>query len=310
MSNQDNTFVKFTAEQAAAYASGRGTSYAPKHYETILEYHEGSRDLLLDVGTGPGKVVFDLMPNFAAGVGCDLSPHMIDQAKKDASARGFAENVKFVVCSGEQCADALTETGHSAADVVTIAMALHWMDAPKLYNAAAKALRPGGTLAAWTCSSIFVHPSTPNAKVIQETLDDLEHNILRPYMSTGNIASGKAYEDMALPWTNPDANPGFEETSFVRKDWDRNGIPSAPPNADGSAGPFLKHIETRMTDLEKGMGSSNAVIRWREAHPDKANTAEDPVKLTLQKLQDVSGGSESLVLSPSSTLLLMRRSEF
>lgn len=304
MTTTEKTFFKFTAEQAAAYASGRGGSYPLPLYEHLLNYHQGARNLILDVGTGPGKVLFDLLPHFASGIGTDSSPGMIAQAQYDAAARGLADKARFLVYSGEESDKAVVPPDR--ADVITVAMAAHWIDMPTFYTAAARALRPGGTLAMWTCSSYYVHPSEANASLIQAALYDLEDGMLAPYRHAGNVLTRNAYDALPLPWTIEGFESAFEKASFERRDWDRGGVPSAAAQADGSPGPFLKHEEEKLVDLEAGLGSASMVVRWREANPDKALTDEDPVVITMKRLRELSGGRDRLVLSPSFSLLLMR----
>jgi hypothetical protein len=50
------------------------------------------------------------------------------------------------------------------------------------------------------------------------------------------------------------------------------------------------------------------VIKYREANPEKAGTEEDPVVMMVRKIKEKMGGRESLILRPSTHLLLMRRS--
>lgn len=307
MATKEKTFTTFTAEQAQQYATGRGWSYPPQLYQAILDYHEGKHDLLLDVGTGPGKVVFDMLPSFSHGIGCDPSNGMIEQAKKDAAKRGFEDKTSFVQCGGESCDEAITETGKRQADIITVAMAAHWMDMDKFYNAAAKALRGGGTLAIWTCSSMYCHPSTPNAAAVQEAMHDLENNILKPYHTPGNMLAKTGYETLVMPWNGSNTWSSFEEASFKRVEWDKGGQPSAPNNADGTAGSFLTHREVTLTELGYGLGTASSVIRYREEHPDKAHTDKDPVVMTMNRIRARLGGKESFVASPSTHLLLMRK---
>lgn len=308
MAPKEKTFVAFTPEQAAQYAAGRAQSYPEPLYQAIFDYHNGPRDTLLDVGTGPGKVVFDLLPHFSRATGCDASPGMIAEAKLGAGKRNLTERVTFVECAGEHCADALAAAGVESADVITAAMAAHWLDLPAFYASAAKALRPGGTLAMWTAVSLYCHPSTPNAAAVQEALDDCEDRMLKPHMTAGNRLSRAAYKALPLPFTLPGLEDAFDEASFVRREWDTKGVPSAPDNEDGSPGPFLKHVETRIEDLERGLATSSSVIRWREAHPEIALTDEDPVKLTGRRIRELVG-RDILVVSPSFVLLMMRRAE-
>lgn len=306
MATKDKTFVSFTAEQAEQYATGRGFSYPPELYQAILDYHEGPHDLLLDVGTGPGKVVFDMAPSFQQAIGCDTSTGMVDQAKKGAIQRGIDDRTTFVEAAGEKCDEVVSE--EKKAHVLTIAMAAHWLDIESFYEAAAKALRPGGTLALWTCSSLYCHPSTPNAAAVQKAMDELENGLLLPYHTPSNLLSRSGYANLALPWNIPRTSNSFDKSSFSRKEWDVGGVPSAPANADGTAGRFLAHRETKLEQLLQAMATSSSVIRYREDYPDKAHTDEDPVVLTMNKIKKLLDGNDRLVVTPSIHLLLMRKS--
>lgn len=311
MTSQDRTFLNFSPAQAAQYAKSRGGSYPAPLYQAIFDYHgDRSHDLVLDVGTGPGKAVWDLLPHFKRAVGCDTSPEMIAQAKRDAieklGAAAAKERTSFSVAGGEECASALPPG--ERADVVTVAMTAHWLDLAKFYASVAKALKPDGTLAIWTCSSMYCHPSEPNHERIQEILSELEDGMLAPYVTPGNMLSRNAYEGLALPWDLEVVGKAYDRSSFVRKDWDRHGVPSAPALPDGKPGSFLMDEETTVEELGKALGSASMVVRWREANPDKANGEEDAINVTMRRLREALCGRQSFVTSPSCTLLLIRRS--
>jgi len=188
--------------------------------------------------------------------------------------------------------------------------AAHWLDLPAFYASAAKILKPGGTLAIWTCSSQYVHPSTPKAREIQDALSDLEDGMLAPFQTPGNALSRNAYRNLALPWDLASTKDLFEQSSLERKDWDLNGVPSAPPLADGSPGPFLfdSGKPSTVQQFVDAVGSASMVIRWREANSQKAHTEEDPVSITSRRLRALVGDNGILSTSPSLSLLLMRRS--
>lgn len=130
--------------------------------------------------------------------------------------------------------------------------------------------------------------------------------MLQHYMAEGNRISRSGYKTLPLPFDLSGLEGTFEEASFVRREWDTKGIPSAPDHADGSPGPFLKHAEIRLEELERALETSSSVIRWRETNPEKAWRDEDPIKLTLGRVKELVGG-EALIVSPSAVLLLMRR---
>lgn len=307
MSTQEQTFKAFTPEQAARYAKGRGHAYPTALYQAILDYHSGKHELLMDIGTGPGKVVFNLMPSFKQGIGIDASPEMIKRAQIDAESNGLSSQTHFIVCAGEDCDTAVPSDEAGQVDVITVAMAAHWFDLPRFYAACARALRPGGTLAIWTCSGYYAHPSTPHHEQVQKVLNMLENDMLGPYMITGNVLSRGAYENLLLPWTVEPAVEAFALSDYARRDWDRNGVPSAPSEPDGTPGPYLMPVTITPEALAGPMNAASAVVRWREANPDKANGEEDAVNVTIRRLQDILGANTPFVVSPSYSLLLLKK---
>lgn len=155
---------------------------------------------------------------------------------------------------------------------------------------------------------MYIHPSHPRQVEIQAILNDLEDNMLLPFATPGNILSRTGYEGLSLPWDLEPCASLFDKSSFERVEWDRNGVPSAPPLGDGTPGPFVVvGHPVPIAGIAQALGSSSMVIRWREAYPDKANTEEDPVKITVKKLREANDGKEEMWLSASLSLLLMRR---
>ncbi|KAI7155361.1 UNC-50 family protein [Hortaea werneckii] len=296
------TFRNFTAQQAAAYASGRGGSYPQPLYQTILDFHQGPRDLCMDVGTGPGKAVWDLLPYFSHCIGSDASEQMIQRAKQEARSRNLTDRTTFLTVEAEHCGDPalLRQAGFepNSLDLITVAMAAHWFQFPAFYLSAAQALRSGGTLAIWTTSSYFCHPSVPGYRDIQSLLHTLEDEMLGPYMTPGNRLARGSVATGGEGKENPSA-AFFDEAAFERKHWDRDGVPSAPPLADGSPGPYLLGREVDLQGGLRGFDSSGPVIRWREANPEKANTDQDPVRVIADRLMQVVGEQTKLVVAPS-----------
>ncbi len=97
---------------------------------------------------------------------------MIAEATKASTALALSPSPTFVQSAGENCDAALAEG--QQADLITCAMSAHWLQLPAFYPSAARALRPGGTLAIWTCTSMYADPSTPNAEAVQAVLRELE----------------------------------------------------------------------------------------------------------------------------------------
>jgi len=130
----EQTFTNLSAKAAALYALNRGDSYPAPVYDAILSYtlpHSTSsfasttKSLILDVGTGPGKVLYNLLPFFDAGLGTDSSQGMIEAAKADErhdQAITVGKDVRFEICCAE---DVATLDGvQGSVDLIVCAMAV------------------------------------------------------------------------------------------------------------------------------------------------------------------------------------------
>jgi ArsR family transcriptional regulator len=110
--------------------------------EKLVEYVRGIHaDLLLDIGTGTGRVLEILAPHVKRGLGIDLSREML------ALARGNLESADVINCSVRQDDINNLSSENDSVDVVTIHQVLHYLDNPEVaVNEAARVLRPGGML--------------------------------------------------------------------------------------------------------------------------------------------------------------------
>ncbi|ORY59413.1 S-adenosyl-L-methionine-dependent methyltransferase [Leucosporidium creatinivorum] len=303
----DPTFTSYNATDATDYAEGRDSAYPPALYHEILAFSGASTPsstqptTLLDVGCGPGNSTKDLAPYFSKAVGIDPSPAMIAEAKTKGYKTRTGESVEFVVSGAEDC-DAVEGLQEGSVDVLTSAMAAHWFDMPRFWKAAARVLKPGGVVALWTCASLYAHPSTPNATDVQRVLFKLERETLDPYELPGNRLSRDMYANLTLPWDVDHSLPfSPSSSSYMRKRWDKDGIPSAPN------GEFLGGSEeTTVTELQKGLGTASMVTRWREDPQNK--NKEDVVVSAMRELREALGeGVEQFKVGGGTVLLLLRK---
>ena len=270
--NSDPTFGKYTHEQARQYALGRGTSYPAELYSAILNYNEstgGQMQKLLELGCGPGKATHDLAPFFDTAVGID---------HKDF--------------------DALPGVEPGSVDLITVAMAAHWFDMDIFWPKVASILKLGGTVALWTCASMFCHPSTPNAAEISKVLFELEYDILGPYELEGNRISQGMYDKLKLPWQVDPAVKGFDQTDFKRMEWNRDG--KVEEGKD-----FLIGHKESIEEFERGMSTASMVTRWREANPRLVGTEQDCVRQIGRKLKEITGESFGEVTFGHGVVLLL-----
>ncbi|KAH8815271.1 S-adenosyl-L-methionine-dependent methyltransferase [Xylogone sp. PMI_703] len=300
--HSDPTFRSYQASQAQNYASLR-PSYSPELYDTILKYHAsngGAFDLLLDVGCGPGTATRDLALCFDNAVGVDPGGEMIATARSLERKTKSGKDVRFEVAGAEEFSKVEGLEGN--VDLICAAMAAHWFDMNKFWSEAAKVLKPGGTVALWTLSSSFCHPSTPNAAKVQEVMFRFERETLAPYELEGNRLSRDMYDDLTLPWTASPPVTAFPESLFVRHGYDREGVLSNGETYFGGG------IEVALGKLEQGLGTASMVTRWREHHPDLAGTNKDVVRQHIQEMREALGG-ETFLRGSATAILLFKKAE-
>lgn len=308
------TFRTNTTAQAEAYQAAR-TGYANTLINELLAYHTatgGQSTTILDVGCGPGTATRSLSPHFQHAYACDPSESMISTAKDIASTTQSGSPITYAVGPAEEL-DHISFPPNDrpltpgSIDLITCAMSAHWFSPiSAFYSAAGRLLRPGGTLAMWTASSYYCHPhTTPNAEKVQAILFDLERRILRPFEMPGNRLSMDAYANLLLPWDSDASDPGFDESTFVRKEWNRDGKVE-------KGQPFLA-LEPRhsLDDLAKGCSTASMVVRWRAAHKEQLEKGEveDCVDSTIRRLKEALDGQDWMEGGPSTALLMMKKKE-
>lgn len=111
------------------------------------------------------------------------------------------------------------------------------------------------------------------------------------------------YDRLPLPWTVDPPVPAFPESDFVRLEWDRGGVLT-----DG-ADFFVGSREVSLEALEKGLGTSSMVTRWREAHPELAHTDEDCVVKTIRRVREALGpeAGDKIRAGAATVILLFKR---
>ncbi|KAK0609048.1 Trans-aconitate 3-methyltransferase [Lasiodiplodia hormozganensis] len=302
--NHDTTFRNYTAAAASAYASSRG-SYPPALFAFILDRHQrtgGKLGRVLDVGCGPGNALRDIAPHFDHATGADPGEEMIATAKKLGHRTKTGEEVEWSVSGAEELVEkAGVETG--TVDLLTVAMAAHWFDMPAFWKQAAQLVKPAGSVAIFTKSSYYCHPTMPNINEVQRISDEFERTELARYEYPGNRLCREFYKDLALPWqANDGGPPEFPEELFERHTWNVNGALDGPDGEDFFGG----SLTLTFPQMEKLLGTTSTVQRWREAHPDLAGTDKDAIKVFLKKLEEVAGTSEMRV-GMGYTLLFFKR---
>ncbi|KAK8046349.1 hypothetical protein PG996_014413 [Apiospora saccharicola] len=197
-------------------------------------------------------------------------------------------------------------------DLLTAAMAAHWFDMDRFWRQAGRMVKPGGTVALWTKSSLYCHPSTPNASQVQQALSHLEDDILGPYGLPANNVCRTMYANLLMPWSaDPPVAAAFPQPLSVRREWNRDGKLEL-----GQEDFYGGSSATSLADLAKGLGTSSMVTRWREDHSELVGTEGDCVVQTMRAVAEaIMGegaeefGGVTIKVGCAATLLLFTRAQ-
>lgn len=279
MSNvTEKTFSAFTKDQGANYAQNR-PKYHPDLFKVIVDRHTstgGHLNTILDVGCGPGIAVRALAPQFEYAIGLDPSEGMLTTARTLGGASSSSEPIRFEVSSAEELGSGLSPPiADFSVDLITAAAAAHWFDMSRFWPAAARVLKPGGSVALWSTGGVQVHSSVPNYEAIQASLDDIDERCLVPFYEPGNLLTRSLYEDLPLPWTVSPPVEAFDEETFLRKEW-----------SPGEEGFYAEGYATMDLDtMERALGTGSPVQRWRDAHPKDVGTERDVVRMMRREIE-------------------------
>ncbi|PMD39941.1 S-adenosyl-L-methionine-dependent methyltransferase [Hyaloscypha variabilis F] len=299
----DPTFRSYSAEEAKLYAASR-LSYSQNIYNKVLDHHAatgGEFDLLLDVGCGPGNATRDLSLSFDRTIGSDPGVQMIEAANALGGKIKSGKDIEFVVAAAEEISQ-IKGLEPASVDLLTSAMAAHWFDMTKFWAEAAKVVKPGGTVALWTCASSFAHPSTPNYEKVQEVLLRFERETLAPYELPGNRLSMEMYDNLPLPWNVSPLVKDFPQSEYVKHDYDREGVLSNGVDFFGG-GDF-----TTLDEESKGLSTASMVTRWRAANPELVGTDKDAVRVFIRELREALGGQDWILRGTGTAILLFKKS--
>lgn len=107
------------------------------------------------------------------------------------------------------------------------------------------------------------------------------------------------YDDLPLPWTILKPVTAFPKSSFVKHEYDREGVLSDGVSFFGGAS------ESTLDEIEKQFSTASMVTRWREAHPNLAGTDKDVVKVFVDELREALPADHQKVVSGSGTAILL-----
>jgi SAM-dependent methyltransferase len=124
-------------------------AFRPRYPEALfaeIAARAPGRRLAWDCATGSGQAALGLARHFEAVVATDASEAQLAAAIPHP-------RVRYLRAPAER-----SGLPDGAADAVTVAQALHWLDRPAFFEEARRVLAPGGVLAAWCYTFMEIEP--------------------------------------------------------------------------------------------------------------------------------------------------------
>lgn len=160
-------FAGWTAEQYSIYRRD-----VPDEVITQLIEHFGLRrtDRVLDLGVGTGQLLLPLVRRLGPGIGLDPEPDMLRLLRD--RARVERVDVVALLAAAEDLPVVRTVLGDGSMSLVTVANALHWMDASQVFTQANRLLRAGGGIAVVSHGLPLWLTDTPWARALNRYLQE------------------------------------------------------------------------------------------------------------------------------------------
>ncbi|EGG05340.1 uncharacterized protein MELLADRAFT_64121 [Melampsora larici-populina 98AG31] len=259
--------------------------YPQQMYETIMKYHQGEKEVALDLGCGTGIVTTDLLRlgEFKKVIGIDPSEPMIDYAKESRKDLGL----EFRVGRAEELDWAET----ASVDMLVAGTAAHWFSSD-WWDGAARVLKPGGTIAVFVYGGMWPDPHHPKANELRDAMFSFEQQLGN--WSPGNTVSHNMYDDLPLP-----SKPN-EFTDLERIQWNR----------DGKGERLMMFDKLSIPTWRNRAYTFGVAHRWKIQNPMKFGTLEDPIERTVEKIKALTFINDELtefVCGHSLSLILLRR---
>ncbi|MFN2633748.1 MAG: class I SAM-dependent methyltransferase [Thermoanaerobaculia bacterium] len=186
--------------------SGHAADYArfrPDYPGALFDYLAGispARRMAWDCATGNGQAARALADRFARVVATDASAGQIAQAVPHP-------RVEYRVAPAE--ASGLPD---GAADLVTVAQALHWFDRPLFWEEARRVLAPEGVIAVWAYDLVRVDPG------VDAAVRRLAREIVGPFWPPERHFVDDGYAAIELPFEEISAPDLVMEKLWVLSD--------------------------------------------------------------------------------------------
>ncbi|KAI9821200.1 MAG: hypothetical protein M1827_003934 [Pycnora praestabilis] len=252
----------------AGYATFR-PSYPISLYNTVYNYHQGPKDLCVDLGCGHGVVTRYLAKEFKHVLGTDPSKGMVEQAQSTTSSAEYP-NVEY----RDATAESSPFLEDASVDMAVAGQAAHWFDYPKLFPEMKRVVRSGGTLAFWGYKDI-VFVDYPEATKI---LDDYAYGEGEQYLGDYWQQPGRSVVQNKLRDVKP---PASDWTDIQRVEYE----PGTRGPRSGEGTMYLTK-KLKLGEVMEYVRTWSAYHKWQEEHPQKQKRTAGGTGDVVDKMLD------------------------
>jgi SAM-dependent methyltransferase len=188
------SFSDHFSSTAAGYAS-----YRPGYPAALFEWlarTASNHAVAWDCGTGSGQAAIALAEHFTLVVATDPSTAQLAHAASHP-------RVHYAAMPAERSALA-----SGSANLITVAQALHWFDAPAFFAEARRVLAPRGVIAVWSYGVVALQDD-----VLDDIVRRFHGETMGPYWPAERRLVDDGYRDLTLPF-EPIAPPHFTMTAM------------------------------------------------------------------------------------------------
>ncbi len=182
--------------------AGQYATFRPSYPDALFDWLARiapRHGLAWDCGAGSGQATASLAARFGQVLATDISAAQLDAAPRLA-------NVSYRVASAEG-----SGLPDRAADLVTVAQAMHWFYLPQFYAEVRRVLRPQGVIAVWGYNRLRIDHAE-----VQRIVDHFYEETIGSYWPPERVHVETGYRNLPFPFARIDA-PAFA----LRQDWTR-----------------------------------------------------------------------------------------
>ncbi|TFK50481.1 hypothetical protein OE88DRAFT_1631414 [Heliocybe sulcata] len=272
----------------AVYAAARPT-YPRQLFDFISAYHAKNNaarwDTAVDLGCGTGQATVELT-QFKHVVGVDPSQGMVDRAREvTAKSLPLTHATQFEY--RQAAAEELPFLKDGSVDLMISAQAAHWFDWEKMWQEAARVIRPGGSFAFWIYSEFRLpqYPSlTPLITYYAQGIQPASPGAVTDFDTLGPYWEQPGRNKLVNHLLDVPDPKSSEWTDLKRVYFSGDYYPHLPNPL-----PPILRLRTTWAGLYGYLQTFSSLHTYKEKFPDKPNPSDQFFAKLMEKVGEQEG---------------------